>query len=167
MPLVCLLTIFCFAREDRRPVHFHIFHFEAEFGGALEVVVDFGVMQEHFRGNAADVQAGAADVGIFFDDGGLQPILPGANRGDVPARSAADNHQIILGQTGPPGGLARPATSCLFYMTDAGQRRGPEPHHKPRGMPEFRILSAAPGGSNFSPRNSREHSAGALRIDIL
>ena len=87
-----LIDDFLFARQDRRPIHFHIFHVEAEFRGVLEGVVNFRVMQQHFGGDAADVQAGAADVGIFLNDRGFQSVLPGANRGYIAARSAADNH---------------------------------------------------------------------------
>ena len=38
------------AREDRGPVDLHVFHFETKLFGALEVIVDIGVVQETFVG---------------------------------------------------------------------------------------------------------------------
>ena len=96
------LDDFVFAREDRGPIDFDVFHFEAEFFGALEVIVNIRVVQKYFGGDAAYVQARAAEKRIFFNDGGLQSPLRSANRGDVSAGSAADNHDIIFSQTSPP-----------------------------------------------------------------
>jgi hypothetical protein len=39
------------------------------------VFPDVGRMQERFGGNAAYVKAAAAQFGIFFNDGDLQPVL--------------------------------------------------------------------------------------------
>ena len=97
-----LLDDLVFAREHRGPIDFYVFDFEAEFLGALEIVVNVRVVQENFGGNAADVQASAAEKGIFFDDGGFQAPLRGADGGDVAARSAADDHEIVFSQTSPP-----------------------------------------------------------------
>ena len=91
-----------FAREDGGPIDFYIFHFEAEFFGALEMIVNIGVVQENFGGDAAHMQASTAEEGIFFDDGDFQAPLRGANGGDVSARSAADDHDIKFSQTSPP-----------------------------------------------------------------
>jgi hypothetical protein len=66
------------------------------------VIVNIGMVQENFGGDAADVQASAAEKGIFFDDGNFQAPLRGANAGDVSARSAADDHNIVFSQTSPP-----------------------------------------------------------------
>ena len=105
MPPGMFLDDFVFAGEHRRPIDLHVFHFEAEFLGVLEIVVNVGVVQENLRGDAAHVQAGAAEKRVLFDDGGLQSPLPGANRGDVAARSAADDHEIIFSQADPPGSI--------------------------------------------------------------
>ena len=74
---------FVFAREDGGPIDFYIFDGVAEFFGALEVIVNVGVVQEHFRRDAADVQASAAEKRIFFDDGNFQAPLCGANPGGI------------------------------------------------------------------------------------
>jgi hypothetical protein len=59
-------------------------------------------VQENFGGDAAHVQAGAAEERIFFNDGNFQAPLRGANAGDVSAGSAADYHDIVFSQTSPP-----------------------------------------------------------------
>jgi hypothetical protein len=93
---------FVFARENGGPINFYGLHFEAEFFGAFEVIVNIGVVQENFGGDAADVQASAAEKGIFFDDGNFQAPLRSADGGDVSARSTADDHDIVFSQTSPP-----------------------------------------------------------------
>ena len=98
---------FVFAREDGGPIDFYIFHFEAEFFGAFEVIVNVGVVQENFGGDAAYVQASAAEERIFFDDGDFQAPLRGANAGDVSAGSAADYYDIVFSQTSPPPKIVR------------------------------------------------------------
>ena len=101
-PQRVLLYDLVLAREHRRPVDFHVLHFEAELLGSLEVVVDIRVVQENFRRDAAHVQAGAAEKRILLHDRRLQPPLRRANRRDVAAGAAPDDHQIIFGQTNPP-----------------------------------------------------------------
>ena len=96
------LDDFVFAREDRRPIYLHIFDFESEFLGPLEMIVNIGVMQKYLGRDAPYVQARAAEKRILLHHGGLQSPLRGANRGYIAARSAADNHNIIFGQTRPP-----------------------------------------------------------------
>jgi len=65
------------ARQHRRPVERELLHVDAEFLGVLERVVDFGVVQKDFRGDAADVQASAAQKAIFFNDYSFEPPLRG------------------------------------------------------------------------------------------
>ncbi len=60
MPLACLLTILSLRASDRCPIQLEVCDLDAELLGILEVIVDFGVVQQHLRGDAADVQAGAA-----------------------------------------------------------------------------------------------------------
>ena len=52
-------------------------------------------MEQRLGRDAADVQAGAAELGVFFDDGGLQAVLAGANRRGV-ATGAAPNHNQVI-----------------------------------------------------------------------
>ena len=50
------------------------------FGG-LEMVIDFGVKEQGLGGDAANVQARAAELVFFFDQAGLQSKLAGAESG--------------------------------------------------------------------------------------
>ncbi len=70
---------------------------QAEFRAFLHVVEDLGVEQQRLGRNAADVQAGAAQVRVFFDKRGLQAELAGANGRGVSGRSAADDGYVVDG----------------------------------------------------------------------
>ena len=88
-----------FAGEHRRPVHLDVFHLKAKFGGALEIVVQIGMMQKDLGRDAADVKAGAAQKRIFLDDRSFQSPLRGANRGHITAGSAANDHKVVFCQS--------------------------------------------------------------------
>jgi hypothetical protein len=66
------------------------------------MVVNVGMVQKNFGRDAAHVEARAAQKGIFLDDDSFQPPLCGANRGDVAARSAPDDREIVFSQAGSP-----------------------------------------------------------------
>ena len=68
---------------------------DAVFAGVQEVLPDIGRVQQRFGRDAADMQAGAAQLGVFFDDGGLQAVLPGANRRRVAAGAAPDDNHVV------------------------------------------------------------------------
>ena len=90
------------ARQRRRPIQLEFLDLDAEFLGVLERVVDFRVVQQDLRRDAADVQAGAAQEAVLFDDQRFQTPLRGPNRGHVSARPAADDGQIVGWQEQPP-----------------------------------------------------------------
>ena len=50
--------------------------------------------EKRFARDAADVEAGAAEFFIFFDDGGLESELGGADGGDIAARTGADDDDV-------------------------------------------------------------------------
>ena len=52
-------------------------------------------VQQRLGRNAADVQAGAAELGVFLDDRGLQAVLAGANGRGVAAGTAPDDDQVV------------------------------------------------------------------------
>src|ERR1700721_2892756 len=52
-------------------------------------------MQQSFGGNAADMQANAAQFGVFFDNRGLQAILASAHRCGVAAGAATNHNQVV------------------------------------------------------------------------
>src|SRR5207248_4300532 len=54
----------------------------------LDLVEEFARIQERLGGDAADVQAGAAECRAALDAGGLEAQLCGTDRGDIAARSA-------------------------------------------------------------------------------
>ena len=71
--------------------------FDAEFFGVFQVVPEFGVEQQRLGRDAAHVQAGAAEHVVFFDEGGFQAVLAGADGGGVASRTAADDGDVING----------------------------------------------------------------------
>ncbi len=64
--------------------------------------------EQRLGGDAADIEAGAAQGLALLDAGRLQPELGRADRRDIAARSAADHHQIIA------LGLAHRFSACCF-----------------------------------------------------
>ena len=102
-----LLHNFIFAREDRVPVDLDVLYFESKFFGPLEVIVNVGMVEEDFGGNATDVQAGSAEERVFLNDGHFQAPLRGANRGHVAARTAANHHEIVFIQASSPLQISR------------------------------------------------------------
>ena len=102
IPPACFLTILSLRASIAGQLTLTSFTSKPNSSARWKLVVDIGVVQKNLGGNAADVQAGAAEKRILFDDGGLQSPLARANRGDVSAGSAPDDHEIIFGQTCSP-----------------------------------------------------------------
>ena len=50
--------------------------------------------EQRFAGDAADVQAGAAEFLVFFDNRGLEPELTRANGADISARPGTNDYDI-------------------------------------------------------------------------
>ena len=59
------------------------------------LVEHLGGVKQRLRGNAADVEARAAERLAHFDDGDLHPKLGGADRADVTAGAGADDNEVI------------------------------------------------------------------------
>jgi hypothetical protein len=78
------------ANVDRRIIDLNAVGFSS-VGGEMK---HFGGMQEGFARDAANVQAGAAQVFVFFNQGGFESELSGANRGDVATGSGSDYNAI-------------------------------------------------------------------------
>ena len=55
----------------------------------------FGGVQQRFRGNAADVEAGPAERLALLDHGDFHAQLRGADRADVAAGAGADHHNVV------------------------------------------------------------------------
>ena len=63
--------------------------------GVPGLLEHFGGMQQRLRGDAADVEAGAAKVFALFDDRDLEAELRGANGADIAAGAGADDDEIV------------------------------------------------------------------------
>ena len=57
----------------------------------MRLLVQLGGVQQRLRGDAADIEAGAAQRLAALDAGGLQPELCRADRGDIAAGAGADD----------------------------------------------------------------------------
>jgi hypothetical protein len=63
-------------------------------------------LEQRLRGNAADIQAGAAQGAALLDAGGLEAELGRTDGGDITARAAADDDdvEIVLAHLNPIAG---------------------------------------------------------------
>src|SRR5262249_22951283 len=65
--------------------------------------VQLAGVEQGLGGDAADVEAGAAQRGTLLDDSGLQAQLGGADGGDVAARPRPDHDDVVqVGHVGSP-----------------------------------------------------------------
>src|SRR4029077_1709802 len=81
---------------DDVPVESHVADGDPELLRLLDFRPDVGVLEERFGGDAAAVQARATQKWIFLDDGDLHAELACADAGDIAARTAADDHHVVL-----------------------------------------------------------------------
>ncbi len=63
--------------------------------GIHEVLPQVGRVEQRLGRDAADVQAGAAKLRIFFNNRGLQAVLAGANRRGVATRATPNHNQVV------------------------------------------------------------------------
>ena len=69
----------------------------------LRKLIVLGRRQQRLRRNAADVDARAAERLVHLDADGGQAELRGANRGDISARSTADDDDVGRDEAGRCG----------------------------------------------------------------
>src|ERR1700674_767544 len=69
-------------------------HLDAVLRDAADLVEQGSRMQQRLGGDAAAVQAGAAELGVLLDHRHLQAKLPGTDAGDIAAGTAADDDQV-------------------------------------------------------------------------
>ena len=81
------------ALHHRARVIGHFLGGEAVIPGVLHVVVDFRRTQQRLGGNAAPVEADAAEIGAL-DDRRLEAELRRADRGDIASRPGADDDDV-------------------------------------------------------------------------
>ena len=94
----------------------------AVFFSGLQVVINFSVEQQSFCGDAANVEAGAAELVLFFNEAGLQTKLAGAESGRVSAGASADDGNVInsVWQNSAPSGwkiVSRQTSDCKALST--------------------------------------------------
>ena len=77
-------------------VELHAADVDAELFGSMDLFEHVGILQKRFGWNAAAVGARAAHEGILLDDRHLHAELAGADAGDVSARTAADDENVVL-----------------------------------------------------------------------
>ena len=68
---------------------------DTEGVAVFHVIKDFRIEKQGLSRDAADVQAGAAQVGVFLDEGGFQAQLSGADGRSVPSGPATDDGYIV------------------------------------------------------------------------
>jgi len=68
---------------------------QAELGPVFHVFIDFGIEKQRLGGDAAYVQAGAAEVRVFLDQGRLKAKLARTDRRRVSGRAATDDGYIV------------------------------------------------------------------------
>ena len=81
--------------EHRRQIELRL-HLDAERGEImLGLVHHLGGMQQRLGGNAADIEAGAAEGLLLLDHRGLQAELRGADRAHIAAGAGADDDEVV------------------------------------------------------------------------
>src|SRR5260370_16593703 len=93
---------FVFSRQDIGPVDFQPADLEPQLRAILELIVNLGVMEQHFCGNAADVQAGAAEKGGLFHHHRLQSKFASTHRRPDPAPTTPHNPPTALSPSHAP-----------------------------------------------------------------
>jgi hypothetical protein len=84
-----------FALEHRGPVERERADAaNAKLRRMIQVVPNLGVEEQRLGRNAADVQAGSAQLVALLNQRNLQPVLRAANGRRIPGRSAANNRHV-------------------------------------------------------------------------
>ena len=92
---------FALVGQHLLPIHGRRFALEAHLSKVvLGLMQHVAGVQERFGGDAAHVQAGAAQGFTALNAGGFEAKLGAADRGDVAAGARADHDDIIAGHGG-------------------------------------------------------------------
>ena len=87
-----------FALEDDGPVELRRAEVvDAHVGGVLELIPQLGVVEDGFGGDAAPVEAGAAEFRLLFNQRNLEAIFAGADGSRVAGRAAAEDGDVVDG----------------------------------------------------------------------
>ena len=95
-PFTLLSTILLLVVEQSRQIEARLADLDAELREAVAgFLVELGGVQQRLRGNAADVEAGAAEGARFSTHGDLQAKLRRANGADIAAGTGTDDDEIV------------------------------------------------------------------------
>ncbi len=83
------------AVEHQGEIEARIIAMDAVFFRVLEALPDVGGVEESLGGDAAHVQAGSAQLGVFFDDGGFEAVLSRANGRRISTGAAPDDDHVV------------------------------------------------------------------------
>ncbi len=83
------------AVDHLRVIEHRLFNRDTFVGRVVGEAPQFRGMQERLGRNAADMQAGAAQLRVFFNNGGFQTVLARAHRRRVAAGAATNHNQIV------------------------------------------------------------------------
>src|SRR5262249_37220364 len=83
------------ALEQPAPVDLGLADLDAELLGALDLLEEVGADDPRLGRDAAPVEARAAQL-VLFDHRGLEAELRGADRGNVTARTGADDDDLMM-----------------------------------------------------------------------
>src|SRR3972149_5434834 len=155
LPQALLRDHLALALHHFLPVERGARNLDAELARPLDVVVDFRLEEQGFGGDAAHVQASAAELGVLFDERGLQAVLGGAEGGGVAARAAADDRYVIRAvcHRSPPQGNTRrghQGKTSLYQPSCRGARGGGTSQRK---------------NNNDSPQRTQRAQRDAARVN--
>ena len=83
------------AFENQGQVEHGVLAMQALLFWMFEVLPDLGGVEQRLGGHAADMEAGATELGILFDERGLEAVLAGADGSGVAPGTAADHDHVI------------------------------------------------------------------------
>ena len=87
--------------------------------------VALGRFEQGLAGNAANAEAGSTEGRFHFDAGDVQTELSGTDRGDVAARTGADDDEIVLLHFSTPKSFWPLEPELARRATEAAGRGGP------------------------------------------
>ena len=92
-----------------------LIEFDAPFGHLGRFAHHLRDMQQRLRRDAAAQQAGAAETGIGFDNGGFESEVGREERGRIAARTAAEDYNFAVIRHNPFAGKAVTSPNILVY----------------------------------------------------
>ena len=116
-------------RHHRLEIELGLADADAHLGEAVSGLLEqFGGVQQRLRGNAADIQTGAAVGRALFDHGDFHAELRRADRADIAAGTGADDNEIV-------GHAFCSRLICRYMRSGVAISSPAPPDHRPRSAP--------------------------------